>query len=97
MGILLWESSAGRWLRPFFAGFWRYFFHITGILMLPIKIFLKKIQKIANSLLLSGKKIVTIKCKFPTKPQGGADDGKASQSTQPDPAGIPTQSRPAQR
>ena len=36
-GILLWEGTAGRWLRPVFSGFWGFCGALLGILLIPWK------------------------------------------------------------
>ena len=41
-GILAWESTFGRWLRPVFAGFWRLIYRIFRVLALPFQKFFKK-------------------------------------------------------
>ena len=57
-GILLWEGSFGRWLRPVFSGFWGFVGTVTGILLIPWK----KFWTIAKILFASAEKWVTIEC-----------------------------------
>ena len=63
-GIFLWEGTFGRLLRPAFSGFWKFVRMRLRLIWLPCKKFLKKAGKIKNYLFASGKKWVTIKCKY---------------------------------
>lgn len=72
LGILLWEKTAGKVLRPMFSGFWR-----------PFQKFFAFFGKNIKKLFASRKKKVTIenreKCLT-----GGKRHGKAGKADQPD-------------
>ena len=57
-GLLLWEATAGRWLRPVFSALWSVFCRIWGLVLLPWKKFLD----FSKILFASAEKWVTIKC-----------------------------------
>lgn len=62
LGCVLWESTAGKLLRPVFGNFWALVAKIFRIILLPFKIFMKKMKKYCIFLLLSLRKTITIKC-----------------------------------
>ena len=59
LGILLWETTAGRLLRPVFSGFWRIVRKLLGIILLPV-------TKILQMILLFCKKIFAYPGKWGT-------------------------------
>ena len=60
-GVVLWETTFGKWLQPVFAGFWRAIYRIYRFFTLPFRKIFKKLAKIAKFLFATGKKWVIIK------------------------------------
>ena len=56
LGVLLWDKTVGRWLRPLFDGFWRLIGKILRAIFYPLEIFFKKIGKTVKFLLAIVKK-----------------------------------------
>ena len=57
LGALAFDQGFGRWLRPVFDGFWRFF----NAIFRPFQLLFKKIEKIIKFLFASWKKWGTIK------------------------------------
>ena len=88
LGIVLWEASIGKLLRPVFAFIWKCVGAIFRFLLYPVKIFLKKSGNLIKLLLLSAKKMFTIKC---IDKNGGAHYGKIEKPIPAHPFGLPAQ------
>ena len=50
LGGIIWESTAGRWLRPVFQHFWKIIGRILGFFLWPVERILKNIAKIKKFL-----------------------------------------------
>lgn len=99
-GVVLWEATIGRLLRPVFTVFWHTIRKIFAFFLYPFKIFTKKGAKYLNFLLATVKKRFTIKREQKEAEKdtasrwtkdGGTRHGRRKKSLQPDPAGIQTQ------
>ena len=71
-GILLWEATAGKALRPVFSYIWKGFALLWRISTAPVKIFFVFLGKICKKLYATGKKWVTIVQNISTMGKGGA-------------------------
>ena len=60
LGILLWEMTAGKWLRPLFFGFWGAVDRVIQWLFRPVKKFFLKNRQKAKNVFASWKKWVTM-------------------------------------
>jgi hypothetical protein len=83
VGGILFDNTVGRLLRPVFCGFWGVIGKTFRLLRKCIKYFFKKVQKIVNFLLASGKKWFRIKwLRYSTPTPGGRSHGKKKSSHQ---------------
>ena len=76
VGILAWELTVGKLLRPFFSLFWKCMEKIWQTFLLPFRIFLKFFRIFLNFLLANLKKMGRIKCNIRPNSQsepGGTD------------------------
>ena len=62
VGIVLWECSFGRFLRPVFSSFWKWISRAFRTIWLPFKKLYKKMGDFINFLFARSKKWVTIEC-----------------------------------
>lgn len=76
-GAVLWEMTAGKWLRPVFRGFWRWIGNIFLLFVRPLQKFLIFFAKKCKKLFAFRKKWVTIKGTIPNcrKMPGGSKHG----------------------
>jgi hypothetical protein len=98
-GCILWDITAGRWLRPVFSGIWNFVFCIFKPFRNGFHKFFQKLQLFCKKLFASGKKSGTIEWNmYPHIKQnkGGCRHGKPKQSIQPDSSGLQTQQHPYQ-
>jgi hypothetical protein len=92
LGGFLWEFTAGRVLRPVFAGFWRAIFQILWWFCRPFQKFFKKTHFFAKKLFAYAKKSVTIEGRnLHSNAKGGLSHGKAAVTAQANPVRIPPQ------
>lgn len=74
LGLILWELTAGKLLRPLFFGFWSVISAMLRFFLTPGKIFLQKSGQFIKFFFASWKKSVTIKwnhCRRPRHKTGG--------------------------
>jgi hypothetical protein len=99
-GILLWEATFGKWLRPVFAAFWRFIYKIYRFFTMPFRKIFKILAKIAKFLFATAKKWVIIKWNNrlqKAKRHGGVTHGNEKKLFQPLSSDIPSQLPDAQR